>query len=59
VQKILDAPWRAASWMPEMETEEAPACQRTDLPFVNSPMRKRAWVAVIHVYFSKLDISLT
>lgn len=39
-----------ASWMPEMETEEAPACQRTDWLGWKSPIRKRAWEAVIQVW---------
>ena len=37
------------SWMPAMETAEAPACQRMDFPGVYSPMRYMAWVAVIQV----------
>src|SRR4051794_1939807 len=43
------APSALASWMPEMETDEAPACHRTVLPDWNSPIRKRACEAVIQV----------
>lgn len=36
---MAEAPADLASWMPAMETDEAPACQRTDFPGANSPMR--------------------
>ena len=35
-----------------MDTDDAPACQRTDFPAVNSPTRYSACVAVIHVCMS-------
>lgn len=40
-----------------METEEAPACQRTDWPFLKSPIVKSAWVAVIQVSGMPAQIS--
>lgn len=43
------APASLASWIPEIETEDAPACQRTLWPDWNSPIRNRAWEAVIQV----------
>ena len=37
------------SWIPEMETLLAPACQRMDFPGLYWPIRYMAWVAVIQV----------
>ena len=51
-----EAPDCWESWMPAMETEEAPACQRMDLPGAKSPMRWRAWVAVIQVLVGRVSI---
>ena len=51
-----EAPDCFESWMPAMETEEAPACQRMDLPGAKPPMRWRAWVAVIHVLRERVSI---
>ena len=49
VMKMFGAEAAALSWMPAMETEEAPACQRMEFPELNEPMRYMAWSAVIHV----------
>lgn len=52
VTKTFDAPESKESWIPEIETAEAPACQRTDCPDLNPPTKWSAWVAVIQVYIS-------
>ena len=39
VMKIWDALSAFESWIPDIETEEAPACQRIDFPGANPPTR--------------------
>ena len=49
VIKIFAAPAADASWMPAMDTADAPACQRTLSPGLKQPTRWSACVAVIQV----------